>query len=82
VRSGRLNYIPADRVDESVSKTFEYCYDDWAIAHVARRLGKTDDAAMLVKRSTNYRNYFDSSVASCIPSWSMDRGPRHFGLSI
>jgi putative alpha-1,2-mannosidase len=44
------------------SKTFEYCYDDWSIAHVARKLGKTDDAAMLAKRSTNYRNYFDASV--------------------
>jgi putative alpha-1,2-mannosidase len=41
------------------SKTFEYCYDDWSIAHVARKLG---DAAMLAKRSTNYRNYFDASV--------------------
>ncbi len=22
------------------SKTFEYCYDDWSIAHVARKLGR------------------------------------------
>jgi putative alpha-1,2-mannosidase len=33
----KLNYIPADLEEESVSKTFEYCYNDWAIAHVARK---------------------------------------------
>ena len=55
----KMHYIPADLEDESVSKTFEYCYDDWAIAHVAKLLGHSDTAAMLVKRSTNYRNYFD-----------------------
>ena len=60
-------YIPADLEEESVSKTFEYCYNDWAIAHVAKKLGKTDDAAMLRKRSTNYRNYFDASTGFMRP---------------
>jgi predicted alpha-1,2-mannosidase len=63
----KLHYIPADREEESVSKTFEYCYDDWAIAHVARALGHADDAAMLVQRSTNYRNYFDASTGFMRP---------------
>lgn len=63
----KLNYIPADKEGESVSKTFEYCYDDWSIAHVARKLGKQDDAEMLVKRSRNYRNYFDKSVGFMRP---------------
>jgi predicted alpha-1,2-mannosidase len=58
----KMHFIPADLEEESVSKTFEYCYDDWAIAHVARRLGHEDDAAFLVQRSTNYKNYFDPSV--------------------
>ncbi len=57
-----MHYIPADLEDESVSKTFEYCYDDWAIAHVAQLLGHSDDAALLRQRSTNYRNYFDPST--------------------
>lgn len=57
-----MGYIPADKEEESVSKTFEYAYNDWAIAHVAKKLGKTDDAAMLTRRSTNYRNYFDPST--------------------
>ncbi len=58
----KMHFIPADLEEESVSKTFEYCYDDWAIAHVAKLLGKTDDATMLVQRSKNYRNYFDPST--------------------
>jgi predicted alpha-1,2-mannosidase len=82
----KLNYIPADREEESVSKTFEYCYDDWAIAHVARKLGKTEDAAMLVKRSTNYRNYFDASTSFMRPklengNWTSPFDPIDMGHS-
>ena len=65
-------YIPADKEEESVSKTFEYCYNDYAIAHVAKKLGKTDDAAMLTKRSTNYKNYFDPSTTFMRPK--LDNG--------
>ena len=63
----KLGYIPADREEESVSKTFEYSYNDWAIAHVAKKLGKADDAAMLTRRSLNYRNYFDKSIGFMRP---------------
>jgi predicted alpha-1,2-mannosidase len=82
----KLHYIPADKEEESVSKTFEYCYDDWSIAHVARKLGKTDDAAMLAKRSTNYRNYFDASVGFMRPkledgSWTSPFDPIDMGHS-
>jgi len=55
-------YIPCDLEEESVSKTFEYCYDDWSIAHVAKKLGHSEDAGMLVARSRNYRNYYDRSI--------------------
>lgn len=64
-----MHYIPADLEDESVSKTFEYCYDDWAISHVADKLGKSSDAAMLRERSKNYRNYFDSSIQFMRPKF-------------
>jgi predicted alpha-1,2-mannosidase len=63
----KLHFIPADLESESVSKTFEYCYDDWAIAHVARKLGRDQDAAFLRERSTYYRNYFDPSVTFMRP---------------
>lgn len=42
--------------------TLEYAWDDHALADVARRLGKTDDAAMFERRAANYRNVFDPSV--------------------
>ncbi len=82
----RLHFIPADRESESVSKAFEYCYDDWAIAHIANKLGKSGDASMLVQRSTNYRNYFDPATGFMRPkfedgSWSGSsegKGPTAF----
>lgn len=56
-----LGYIPADRVQESVSKTFEYCYNDWAVSHVAHKLGKTAEAERLRERSKNYRHFFNQA---------------------
>ena len=55
----QLGYIPADKMGESVSKAVEYMYNDWACAHVADKVGRTDDAAIQRKRSQNYRNLFD-----------------------
>jgi predicted alpha-1,2-mannosidase len=42
--------------------TLEYAWDDHALADVARRLGKADDAQMFLRRAANYRNVFDPSV--------------------
>ena len=42
--------------------TLEYAWDDHALADVAQRLGKHDDAAMFLRRAANYRNVFDPSV--------------------
>lgn len=55
----QLGYIPADKTNESVSKAVEYMYNDWACAHVADAVGRSDDAAVQRKRSQNYRNLFD-----------------------
>jgi predicted alpha-1,2-mannosidase len=55
----KMGYIPADKEEESVSKTMEYVYDDWAVAHVAQEVGATEDAKLLFERSKNYRNLFD-----------------------
>jgi predicted alpha-1,2-mannosidase len=69
----KLHYIPADLEEESVSKTFEYCYDDWAIAHVAKKLGHNDTAATLTQRSFYYRNYFDPSIQFMRPKFADGR---------
>lgn len=58
----KMNYIPADKENESASKTLEYCYDDWCIAQVARHLGYDDDYKYYMERSTNYKNLYDPSI--------------------
>lgn len=57
-----MEYIPADKERESVSKAQEYAVDDWCIAQMARALGKVDDAALFDKRAGYYRHYFDPQV--------------------
>ena len=54
-----LGYVPFDKEAESVSKTLEYAYDDYAIAQAAKVLGKQTDYEYFMKRSQNYRNLFD-----------------------
>lgn len=58
----KYNYIPSDLTRESIGKTMDYAYDDWAIAHVAQAAGQTSDADALILRAGNYRNIFDSRV--------------------
>lgn len=58
----KLGYIPCDKEEESASKTMEYSYDDWAVAHVAQAVGATADAKQLVERSKNYQHLFDSGT--------------------
>lgn len=55
-------YIPADKVHEATSIAMEYAVDDWGIAAMARKMGKTGDAAIYAKRAHYYKNYFDSSI--------------------
>ena len=59
----KYGYIPledsvpeAHHDNEQVSRTLEYAYDDFALAQVARMLGKTDDYKVLMKRAANWRN--------------------------
>jgi predicted alpha-1,2-mannosidase len=55
-------FIPADKENESVSKTLEYGYDDWCIAQFAKQIGKQDDFLKYNARSLYYKNLFDSST--------------------
>jgi predicted alpha-1,2-mannosidase len=55
----RMNYLPADHVDQSVAETADAAYGDFCIAQIAAKLGKQEDAAMFRKRSENWRNIFD-----------------------
>ncbi len=55
-------YTPADKIHEATSIAMEYAVDDWGIAAMARKMGKTGDAATYAKRAHYYKNYFDSSI--------------------
>jgi predicted alpha-1,2-mannosidase len=55
----RLQYIPADSVNESVAKALEYAVDDWCIAQMARALHHQGDYDYFLKRGKLYADYFD-----------------------
>jgi predicted alpha-1,2-mannosidase len=54
-----LEYVPADRVAQSVAETVDAAYGDFCIAQVAKALGRLDDHAAFMKRSENWRHVFD-----------------------
>ena len=81
-----MGFIPADRESESVSKCFEYCYNDWAVAHVAAKVGNKEEAAMLRERSLNYRRYFNPANQFMQPklasgAWAVPFDPIALGHS-
>jgi predicted alpha-1,2-mannosidase len=45
-----------------VTKTLEYSYDDYSVALLAKELNDQPNYDMLMKRSKNYKNMFDSST--------------------
>lgn len=45
-----------------VTKTLEFAYDDYAVALLAKELGKEDDYKMLMERTSNYKNLFDPTT--------------------
>jgi len=58
----KLGYLPYDRQGESVSKTLEYCYDDWCIAQVAQAMHKMEDYQNYHQRAHHYENVFDPAT--------------------
>ena len=59
----QYDYIPIDKdMDESVSQTLEFAYDDWCIARMAEDLGHQDIAERYYQRAQRYRNLFDPST--------------------
>ncbi|HDR50423.1 MAG TPA: glycoside hydrolase family 92 protein, partial [Mariniphaga anaerophila] len=62
----QFDYIPIEdevpyafHTHEQVSRTMEYAYNDWTVAQVAQKLGKSSDYNELMARSLNYANVFD-----------------------
>ena len=62
-------YIPADKIHEATSIAMEYAVDDWGIAAMARKMGKTGDAATYAKRAHYYKTTSTLPSTSFVRSW-------------
>lgn len=58
----KYKYIPEDLQSQSVSITLEMAYDDWCVAQLAKKLGKTDDYQHFMQRSAYYENLYDKQT--------------------
>jgi predicted alpha-1,2-mannosidase len=64
----KYGYYPYDITKvESVSRTLEAGYDDYAAALMAKKLGKTNDYEFFLNRSKFYTNHFDLETMSMRP---------------
>ncbi|MBX3422075.1 MAG: GH92 family glycosyl hydrolase [Pirellulaceae bacterium] len=55
----QYGYCPSDLMGESVARTLEYCYADYAIARLAEALGKSADARRFDQRALAYRQLWN-----------------------
>jgi len=60
-------YIPDEKDPNSVSSTLEYAYDDWCIAQMAKKLGRTDVYDRFIKYSENWKNVYDPAAGFMHP---------------
>lgn len=61
-----LGYVPDDEFDQSVSRTLEYAWGDWALANLAEHLGRPE-AEVLRERSKNWQNTFEQASTFMVP---------------
>lgn len=55
----KYGYVPCDMEMESVARTLEYAFDDWAIARFASLTNHPDISKEFRARSLNYKNVID-----------------------
>lgn len=58
----KYGYVPCDMEMESVARTLEYAFDDYALARFAEAIGAHKEAGYFANRSLNYRNVIDSGT--------------------
>ncbi|MFH6958837.1 GH92 family glycosyl hydrolase [Flavobacterium aquidurense] len=79
----KYGYIPYNLLDESVTITLEYAYDDWCVAQMAKALGKNEDYQFFLKRSQAYQYLFDPKTGFMRgksedgKSWNEPFDPKH-----
>ena len=76
-------YLPYDKLDESVTITLEYAYNDWCMAQMAKALDKQEDYQYFIKRSQAWKHLLDSETgfmrgkSSDGRSWNKPFDPKH-----
>lgn len=79
----KYGYIPYNLLDESVTITLEYAYDDWCVAQMAKALGKEADYQFFLNRSKAYQHLFDPATGFMRgksedgKSWNEPFDPKH-----
>lgn len=58
----KYGYVPHNLLDESVTITLEYAYNDWCVAQIAKELGEQDDYTYFINRSKAYEYLFDAET--------------------
>ena len=68
----KYGYIPLEdsvkeayHQEEQTSRTLEYAFDDFAVAQLAKALGKEQDFNELMRRSENWRNVINPQTGYC-----------------
>ena len=68
----QYGYIPLEdpvreafHQQEQTSRTLEYAFDDYAVAQMAKALGKEEDYRVLMARSENWRNVINPETGYC-----------------
>ncbi|WP_207423272.1 GH92 family glycosyl hydrolase [Desertivirga brevis] len=60
-------YLPSEYSGTSVSNTLEYAYDDWCIAQLAKKLGRTEIYNTFIKRAGSWKNVYDPGIGFMRP---------------
>ena len=58
----QYGYLPYDKLDESVTITLEYAYNDWCVAQMAKALNKEEDYQYFTKRSEAWKHLLDTET--------------------
>lgn len=66
----RLGYVPADKHEESLSKTLEYAYDDAAIAAWGKHIGDSTLYRDYLRRAQSYTHLWDKATGFFRPRLS------------
>ena len=68
----KYGYIPLEdgvkeafHQDEQTSRTLEYAFDDFAVAQMAKALGRNQDYTELMRRSENWRHVINPKTGYC-----------------